>query len=89
MIVKNSASDFQQVRDQRVTQGIPDGQSFFLGGDNAMSPQHSQLLGHYRLIQSQSFLQLVNRPPATRQYFENTNPCGMRQSAEECGFEGL
>jgi hypothetical protein len=89
MIVKDPASDIEQLSDKRVPQRIPDRQSFFLRRNDILIPQHGQLLRDTRLVERQFLLQFLYRTTTSHKDLQNSNPGGMCQGSEELGLKSL
>jgi hypothetical protein len=88
LVVEDPAGHIQEVAHQRVAERVANGESFLLGGENGVVPQHGQLLGHERLGQVQGVLKFLDRAAPAHEDLENLDARGMSEGAEELGFEG-
>ena len=57
--------------------------------DDISCPEGRQMLRHDRLFESQLLLQRLNGARSAYEAFEDADPGGMREGAEELGFEQL
>ena len=89
VVVEDPPRRAQELRDQRITDGVPDVDAFFATGDDVRGPQHGQLLRHDWLLDTQRILQFLNAPLAVHEQLEDLDPNRMRERLEERGFECL
>jgi hypothetical protein len=89
MIVEDPTGQIEQLPDEWVTERVSHGQSFLLGRNDPLVPEHGQLLRDDRLVERQRFLQFLHGTCASHEDLEHSDPCGMGQGAEELRFECL
>jgi hypothetical protein len=89
VIVKHDSCRLEQVRGQRIAQGVTDGRAQPSAGDDIPHSKNSQLLRDQRLTQLKRHLQFLNTSFSTAEELENAYAYRMSESAEELGFEGL
>jgi hypothetical protein len=88
-IVTHDSCRQEQVRDQRIAQGVTDGRAQLSSGDDIPHSKNSQLLRYERLTELKRQLQFLNASVSSVQELKNAYPCRVSESAEELGFEGL
>src|SRR5215471_2419659 len=79
MIVEDPPCHIQQVSDKRIAECVSYRESFFLRRDDALIPQHCQLLRYDRLVEHQFALQLLHSTSASHQYLQHPDPGGVGQ----------
>ena len=89
MIVEDSPRNDQQIRNQRIAHGVPHADALLAASHDIVRAQDGQLLRDYRLLESESGLQLLDVFLPVQQQFQNPNANRMSERPEERGFESL
>jgi hypothetical protein len=89
MVTEDAAGDIQEIAQQRVTQGIPDGRPLFAGRDDILGAQDGQMLGEGGLANLEFALEFLHALFAAAERLENPDPQRVRQGPEEFGLESL
>src|SRR5437879_2179918 len=89
LIVEDLPRDGEQLPHRRIAQGVPDGRPFLARRHDILRPEHGELLGNHRLLDSQRVLELLNRPSATGKDLQHPDSQGMGQGFEKLRLEDL
>ena len=89
MIVENPAGHIEQFSDHGVSQRVAYEEAVFFRRDDVPIPEDDELLGDDRLLQSQRFLQFLNRASTADEDLKDLNPDRMGQRTKKLRFECL
>ena len=82
-IVKHDPRRVEQVRDQRIPQGVADGRAQLSGGDDIPHSKNSQLLRNERLTELKRQLQFANTSVSSAEELQNAYTYRVSESARK------
>ena len=89
LVVEDPSRHVEEVADERIAHGVPDGRSLLAGHHDVLGAQDGQLLGHSGLVEIEEGLELLDAPLVDAEDLEDPDAERMRQRLEELGLEGL
>jgi hypothetical protein len=89
VIIEDAACDLEQITDQRVSHRVAHTDAFFAASHDVGRAENGELLRDHRLVDTQSFLQLLDASLPGDQQLQNPDPDRVSEGPEERGLECL
>ena len=89
LIAEDPARDIQKFAHLRIAQGVADGRPELVRRDDAVGPEHRELLGHDGLRDFQRMLELLHGAIAAPEDLQDANAERVGQGSKELGLERL